>query len=659
MKRTGYFFLLLVLAICGIAASKKTLSKNTGTEIKVQSFEKFHESPLMTIRAKGWLLEFLKRQQAGLTGHPDVLSYPFNTVLWAGNISRENESHGDNWWRYEQTAYYSDGLLRLGYLLSDQKMIDKGKQGINHTLSHPQKNGRLGPELFASQWPIAVYFRALQAEYLATGNEEIVEALHKHYLSYQPEEIGMKKRAIVNLEGMLWTYQKTGDKKLLELAEKAFALGGFELNLAVDLSAEKPVFHGVTYMEMSKIPALLHQYTGKNIYLEAALNAMRKLDQFHMLPDGVPSSNEFLAGKNPIDSHETCDISDYTWTAGYLLMVTGDAKWADKIEKAIFNAGPGSVSKDFKNLQYFSSVNQFIATGNSNHNKHANGSGWMAYWPCHETECCAGNVHRFMPNYVARMWMFDQQQGLVAAMYGPSTQKINLPNGNSCTVNEETNYPFSDQIKFVFNPDHAVTMPFTFRIPVWCTKPSLSINGKKQTTKLTTGTYITIKRLFKKGDVIELQLPATVKLMGNANDGLHIERGSLLFAFAIPEQVTIDNKTYEALGGKKSLDPNFPALDIKPKGAWNYALAVNQQDFKQKIKFLTTNTTGYPFDPETVGMQIQVPVKEVKGWVLRENRYTPNLPVAGSFSCEQEVKAINLVPYGSTRLRLSVFPAAK
>jgi DUF1680 family protein len=74
---------------------------------------------------------------------------------------------------------------------------------------------------------------------------------------------------------------------------------------------------------------------------------MKKLDRDHMLPDGVPSSSEFLAGKNPLNSHETCDITDYTWAMGYLLMATGDAQWADHIEKAVFNAGPGAVSKRF------------------------------------------------------------------------------------------------------------------------------------------------------------------------------------------------------------------------------------------------------------------------------------------------------------------------
>lgn len=65
----------------------------------------------------------MQRQHDGLTGHPEALSYPYNSCLWAGEISRSDESYGDNWWRYEQTAYYTDGLLRLGYELNADEMV--------------------------------------------------------------------------------------------------------------------------------------------------------------------------------------------------------------------------------------------------------------------------------------------------------------------------------------------------------------------------------------------------------------------------------------------------------------------------------------------------------------------------------------------------------
>lgn len=612
-------------------------------------FDKFQEQGITAASPQGWIKEFLLRQRSGLTGHPEVLSYPFNSPLWAGEITRVGEQHGANWWRYEQTAYYSDGILRLGYLLNDTALINKARAGIQYTLAHVQPNGRLGPEPFASQWPIAVYFRVLQAEYAATGDPRIVDALHKHYLSYTPEEIGNAKRAIVNIEGMLWTYGKTNDPRLLALAEKAYDKGGFELNMTTASSPDTLVLHGVTYMEMAKLPAILYTYTGKKIYLHAALHAMKKLDRDHMLPDGIPSSNEFLAGKDPLQSHETCDITDYTWTAGYLLMATGDGYWADKLERAIFNAGPGAVSKDFKNLQYFSSVNQVIATGNSNHNKFAHGSTWMAYWPCHETECCAGNVHRFMPNYAARMWMRDTLGGPVAALYGPSVDTFYY-RGKQVIITENTRYPFADQLLFTFNMPQAMQMPFTFRIPGWCKSASILINDQPYTGQLTPGAFVTIQRKFRNNDRILLQFPMTAQLLPWQQWGAAVERGPLLYTFPVPEKISIDTATYANLGGKKSHDPNFPALDLRPDGPWNYALLLKSASWQ----VIETGYPGYPFDGAT--SVIQVPVRKVDHWELSDNRYTPALPATGAFPYASTTDTITLVPYGTTRLRLTVFP---
>ncbi|MFT3823365.1 MAG: glycoside hydrolase family 127 protein [Chitinophagaceae bacterium] len=643
-------FLVVVFAL-GLLASG-----TTAQQLVKAPFSHFDEAPITTVTAKGWLGEFLNRQRTGLTGHPEVLSYPYDGPLWAGTIERVGE-HGDNWWRYEQTAYYSDGLLRLGYLLNDTAFIQKARAGINYTLAHRQANNRLGSDQFSTQWPMAVYFRVLQAEYLATGDKRIVDALQAHYLTFTPEQLGKEpgklKRSIMTLEGILWTYGVTKDEKLLKLAEDAWTLGDFALNQAKCLSADTIVMHGVTYMEMAKLPAILYSYTGKPEYLAAAVNAFAKLDRDHMLPDGVPSSNEFLAGRDPFKSHETCDITDYSWSAGYLLMATGDARYADRIEKAIFNAGPGAVSKDFRNLQYFSSVNQVIATGNSNTNKLAYGSTWMAYWPCHETECCAGNVHRMMPNYITRMWLRNKEGGPVAALYGPSVERLQLGNQN-VTITETTDYPFSESISFTFDMASPATFPFTFRIPAWCTNAAVTINGKVYAATGKPGSFTTITRQFRKGDKIVLQLPMTARLIPWNKQALTVERGPLLYAYAVPEKVTIDTATYANLAGKKSHDPGFPALSLTPAGSWNYTLAATDSLALHVIK---KATKGYPLDPGNAPVVIEVPARKLAGWQLVENRFTPPLPTPGQYEASAVTEKIILVPYGTTRLRVAAFPA--
>ena len=136
------------------------------TTVLAQDSAKFKTGNNTNIQPKGWLQTLLQRQHDGLTGHPEALSYPYNTCLWAGEISRSDESYGDNWWRYEQTAYYTEGLLKLGYELGATEMIDKAMEGIEYTLAHPNADGMLGNStLVGITWPMSVFFRVLQAKY--------------------------------------------------------------------------------------------------------------------------------------------------------------------------------------------------------------------------------------------------------------------------------------------------------------------------------------------------------------------------------------------------------------------------------------------------------------------------------------------------------------
>ena len=82
------------------------------------------------------------------------------------------------------------------------------------------------------------------------------------------------------------------------------------------------------------------------------------------------------------------------------------------------------------------------------------------------------------------------------------------------------------------------------------------------------------------------------------------------------------------------------------------------EDMLEGIKAEYTGAEGFPFDPETVPVKISVPVVGVEGWTLDEGRYTPALPKNVVPESDQ-VQYIDLVPYGSTTLRLTTFPTIK
>ena len=627
-----------------------------------QSNSKFTTGAATDIQPQGWLKTMLQRQHDGLTGHPEALSYPYNSCLWAGEISRPDESYGDNWWRYEQTAYYTEGLLKLGYELGADEMVAKAMEGIEYTLAHPSEQGVLGNStLVGITWPMSVFFRVLQAKYEHDGDARIPQALEKHYLNFTPQDLAggiVGGRNIMSLEGILWTYGKTGNAKLLQLAEDAWAIRDrFAVDETAILSDEPFYMHSVTFSEMLKLPLLLYAYTGKQHYLDLAMTAVRKVERESMLPDGVPSSAEFLLGNDVHTSHETCVIVDYTWTLSHFLQVTGQAEWADKIEQAIYNAGMGAITKDFRSLQYFSSLNQFIATGSSNHNIYKHGSTWMAYRPTHETECCSGNVNRMLPNFVSRMWMTDDDGGAVAAIYGPGSSSFPTPMG-LLTITCETDYPFAETLTFRVSAPQGASLPLTLRIPTWCDAASVSVNGTPQGMALPAGTFVKLPQDVKHGDAVTLTLPMTVERIPLDGQGICFQRGPLLFAYAVPQQMTEDTEEYANMHGKKPENADFKCWNITPAGAFNYAYADDGQDIPVTISQQEVPSDAIPFDRQHVPVKLRIPVKQIE-WQLEEGRYTPALPTQGHLTfIEGEPYYIDLVPYGSTELRLTVFPDA-
>lgn len=636
--------------ICTIASMLFLLTASA------QQYAAFKEGFIRDITPKGWLLEFLNRQKTGMTGHPEALSYPYNTCLWAGEIPR-NGNYGQDWWRYEQTAYYTDGLLRLGYLLDDKELIEKGEAGIDYTLKHVQSSGRLGSSVINSLWPQAVFFRAMKAYAEYHDDSTIKTALRRNYLSMSKNDLTSGRRHILNLEGMLWTYGQTNLRTFLTLAQDAYKAGGFEMDAATSGSEDYVYMHGVTYSEMLKVPLLLYAYTGNEEYLKIAMTCERKLERDHVLPDGVLTSAEYTVGHDVDMAHETCDIIDYTWSLGYYLSVLGDAEWADRIERAVFNAGLGSITKDFRSLQYFSSLNQITCTGNSDNNFFKRGSTWMAYRPTHETECCAGNIHRLMPNFASRLWMRGNNNEVVAAMYSPSEFDF-VMEGDSCHIAEETYYPFDGEINFRFTMKQSHEIPFMFRVPGWCKECSVLVNGTPANLACQSGTFVTLNRQFKDGDVVTLKLGMTPQITAAPDEqGYYVECGPLLYSYPVPEKKTEDTNVYSNMNGKVPENPDFKCWSFQPAGAFNYAMKTADQQLTLEVDREKLKSGAYPFDADDCPVSIQLDVQNFQ-WALEGNRYNPVTPCSHSITMLAGQKTVTLKPYGTTQLRLTVFPNA-
>jgi len=666
---------MLVLAATTLAATSLYAEKKESTEVLGGS----NNTAIITknVTPEGWIHEFLERQESGLTGHPEESGFPFNTKMWSEKVKQRRGAQ--DWWAYEQTGYYLDGALRVGYLNKSKALLDR----VNKNIDNVMKNSKPGKPIQIDgvkdpDWPLVIFIRMLLNDYENTGDAKILEFIESNYdLKYSDVDLdklptsGFRERNFLHIENLCLLSQLTGKKKYLDYAIKLY-------DYYDKKQARKPTSasgmlkgrvsrtHAVTQHNFMGLPAVLYYYTKNPYYLKAIKNGYKLLEKNSELVDGLSSGFEQIhADRKSNYVHETCNAIDFIWSCGWLSMATEDTHWADKIEKVFFNAGIGSLSADFKGHQYYSSPNQVILTDKSslwNINV-----GWgkravarMTYRAGHDTECCTGNIHRMLPSYINWMWFVNKEAKTVtASLYGPGDVKFSFSDKKKISISEKTNYPFENNIDFVFAMDKPEAFTFKMRIPAWSQGYQVLLNGKVIQKDTKNGFYTEVKRTYKNGDKLTLKLDVqpivkhTVNIMPRkknqkqqeTKEGIYVQYGSLVFSLPVAAKVTKETD----LGDGKASEA-FPAYEQRPAGQWAYALSKNLKS--SDIKVIRKQKKGYPWDEHMSPITLQVKAREVLNWKV-DGDYTTDWP--------KELKlgksaTLTLEPLGSTVLRVTEFP---
>lgn len=390
-------------------------------------------------------------------------------------------------------------------------------------------------------------YEAAVAHYRATGKRTLLDVAIKNAdlvcQVFGPNE-GQKHvpsgHPIIEM-ALAKLYKVTGDEKYLNMAkyfveETGRGTDGHRLNaysqdhkpiLQQDEIVGHAVRAGYLYSGVADVAALTHD----TAYFHALTRLWENLVSKKLFITGGMGSRPQGEGFGPnyeLNNHtnycETCaSIANVYWNYR-MFLATGEAKYMDVLERALYN---GVISGVSLNGDKFFYDNPLESMGEHERQR------WFG------CACCPGNVTRFMAS-VSNYVYATQGNDIYVNLYiqGKSEMKTT---DNQVQLVQTTGYPWEGKVSIQVKPEKESEFAVRLRIPGWlqstpvasdlyayttpAEKYTLKVNGS--TIKPAEGDgYATIVRTWKPDDVIELELPMEVRRI-KANDQVEDDRGML------------------------------------------------------------------------------------------------------------------------------------
>ena len=210
--------------------------------------------------------------------------------------------------------------------------------------------------------------------------------------------------------------------------------------------------------------------------------------------------------------------------------------------------------------------------------------------------------------------------------------------------------------------ERPTSFPIQFRIPGWSQSAEFKVNGEKSTVPAATGTFASLERTWNNGDKVTLTFvnPIVVTERRRSEFGLRarvaiVERGPLVFSLPVETDFRLFPPPAHAPGKDIQAYRLFP----KDGAVWNYAyiLDPSQPDQYLTLKKLPVSADSKPWDSHPpIGLEIKA--RRISNWGMAgEPNFprTPALPLL-PMKLAEEIETVTLVPFGSTRLRITYLP---
>ena len=344
--------------------------------------------------------------------------------------------------------------------------------------------------------------------------------------------------------GLIKLYQATGEKRYLDLAGHITHKGHHSRPVDIGKGeSHKPLRqqrkaygHGVRTAYVYSGMTDLAGYLGDKPAREALDSLWHSIvDRRMYITGGTCNGTGYEQhGEDYELPNEKCyceccmNIAQGQWNHR-LNAIYGDAKYADIVEIEAYNAALSGIS--LAGTEYF--YTNKLAAGTT---------GRKEQWSGVRTRylfCCPSKLPGFVAG-VGRWFYATDAAGIYVNMYAASTAKIALA-GGEVTLRQETRYPWDGRVAITVSPGKPRTFDVSLRIPGWTrsaplpsplyrfggpagARPTLRINGQAVRLPAPVKGYATVRRRWRAGDVVELNLPMPIRRV-QADGKIAADRG--------------------------------------------------------------------------------------------------------------------------------------
>ena len=613
--------------------------------LKPQTFTQF---TTQEVSPEGWLRKQLEIQARGLSGNLDKVWPDVSESKWIGGTK-------EGW---ERVPYWLDGFIPLAWLLNDEDMKARAHKYVDAILKGQQADGWICPcdESERSRydmWALYLICKVMILYHDCTQDERIEEAVYHALKQFNRH---MESHTIFNwaqsrwyecLIPVFWLYRRRPEDWMLDLCHKLEEQGIDYEKTYKHWRYSKPHEHGrwsqmthvVNTGMMLKSRALFSLITGEDANAFAK-SAIRTLLKDHGMAAEHFSGDECLSGTSPLRGSELCSVVEAMYSYEWLMAITGDSEWADRLEKAAFNALPATISPDMWTHQYDQLTNQvecsILPEGTHHFLTNDNDSHIFGLEP--HFGCCTANFNQGWPKF-ALSTMMNAEDGIAITAIAPSRLKTKV-NGVDVEVGIITDYPFEDGYQVTVDAAAAVEFTLYLRVP----NSAKAVTVDCETVSANEGWFL-MRRKWAGKTSVNASFTFVPELVRRPSGMYCVWRGPLLYALPIKEQW--QKREYV----KNGVERKYPYCDyeIYPQSKWNYGFASDNPD---NFRWQHHEVGDVPFQAEKPPVTLTADMVEIK-WGFA-NGLCAEKPL--SLSPQNEAETINLIPYGCTTLRMTEMP---